>query len=108
MWNGGRLSNISPSSSPARASSALAVIFLCRRELLRHSHENSVSSRPLAQVFSVVFVCFDTTDSVSVISYLTGEREESVRGLLLLDLESETDMRSTRVEITVARRGYTH
>lgn len=42
-------------------------------------------------------------DSVSVLSYLTGKRRESVRGLLL-HLESETDMRSTHGKIIVAKR----
>lgn len=52
---------------------------------------------------SIVYVCFDTTDSVSVLSYLTEKRGDSVRGLLL-DLESETDMRSTHGNINVAKR----
>lgn len=94
MWNGRRLSSISPSSSWGR-------LRLCDCHLHCDSDVNNITRvstlafpRLLFDRFSTVCVCFDAMDFFSFVSYLTESSMDSAWGLLR-DLESETDMRST-------------
>ncbi len=85
----------------SKASCCVTVIFTLTVMVttLRRAHRPRPAALPGGP--PIVYVCFGAADSVSVLSYLTEKRGDSVRGLLL---ESETDMRSTHGNINVAKR----
>lgn len=89
-----------PSSSAAR----LHVVSLSSSLWLNYTSLSTFSLSDYSLRCPVYNVCFGTMNSVTGLSYLTEKRGDSLRGLLLLHLESETDMRSTRGKTIVGKR----